>query len=331
MPDALPDGYRSRPMRLDDVPAIVAFLNRESLLYGGDAEFSADEYAADLDSPGLSIEEDTRVVADGEHIAGVAELHSHSPWVRPFAWVHTDPIDVGRGIARSLLVWVENRARQRFHLAPPEARISLGVATQEHNPLAPPLLRGLGYTPIRIFYRMRISMQEPPPHPVWQQGISVRTMTPDVDDFAVYQAVDEAFADHWGHVDQPPEEGFAGWQHHVRNDPSFDPALNFLVEMDGAIVAVAMCSISREGDQPIGWIHQLGVRRPWRKRGLGRALLLHVFAAFHARGIPQVGLGVDADSLTGATRLYESVGMQVRNARAVWEKELRPGVDLARS
>lgn len=80
----------------------------------------------------------------------------------------------------------------------------------------------------------------------------------------------------------------------------------------------------------MGWVHQLGVRRPWRQRGLGLALLQQSFAALHQRGRLRVGLGVDADSLTGATRLYEKAGMKVVRQYDTYEKELRPGHSISR-
>jgi mycothiol synthase len=67
------------------------------------------------------------------------------------------------------------------------------------------------------------------------------------------------------------------------------------------------------------------VRRPYRRRGLGKALLLRAFGALHAQGLRGADLHVDADSLTGATGLYAKVGMTAHPRFATWEKELRPG------
>ena len=69
----------------------------------------------------------------------------------------------------------------------------------------------------------------------------------------------------------------------------------------------------------------LGVRRPWRKRGLGLALLYHSFGEFYKRGNRVISLGVDAASQTGATRLYKKAGMHVASEYVSYEKELRPG------
>jgi ribosomal protein S18 acetylase RimI-like enzyme len=80
----------------------------------------------------------------------------------------------------------------------------------------------------------------------------------------------------------------------------------------------------------MGWVDGLCVRRPWRKRGLGLALLLHSYGMFHERGKLRVGLGVDAENITGALRLYEKAGMHSDPNRTyvVYEKELRSGIDL---
>lgn len=75
----------------------------------------------------------------------------------------------------------------------------------------------------------------------------------------------------------------------------------------------------------IGYVGTLGVRRARRKRGLGEALLLHSFNEFYKRGTRTIGLGVDAENPTGATRLYKKVGMHVASEYVIYEKELRPG------
>ena len=62
--------------------------------------------------------------------------------------------------------------------------------------------------------------------------------------------------------------------------------------------------------------------KAWRRRGVGLALLRHTFREFHLRGDTHVGLGVDAENPTGATRLYERAGMRVINELVLYEKEL---------
>jgi len=130
----------------------------------------------------------------------------------------------------------------------------------------------------------------------------------------VHATIEEAFADHWGYVSRSPED----WEQAVLRSDGFDPALTFMA-FDGAELAGVVVNRRRD----IAWVGQLAVRRAWRKRGLGLALLLHSFNAFYQRGERTVGLGVDAESLTGATRLYEKAGMRVTRRYDTYEKVIR--------
>ena len=87
---------------------------------------------------------------------------------------------------------------------------------------------------------------------------------------------------------------------------------------------IAGFSLNRFG-KGIGWVGTLAVRRPWRKKGLGLALLRHSFGEFYKRGMTTIGLGVDASNPTGATRLYQRAGMYVAGEFVMYEKELRAG------
>ena len=96
-------------------------------------------------------------------------------------------------------------------------------------------------------------------------------------------------------------------------------SLWFIARDGDEIAGVARCEANRDGG---GWIGAIGVRKAWRRRGVGLALLRHAFREFHLRGDPHVGLGVDAENPTGATRLYERAGMRVMNELVLYEKEL---------
>ncbi|QFT87491.1 Mycothiol acetyltransferase [Bacillus sp. THAF10] len=70
------------------------------------------------------------------------------------------------------------------------------------------------------------------------------------------------------------------------------------------------------------FIDLLGVKRAYRKHGIGKALLLHAFATAYQRNQKTILLYVDSDSLTNANRLYEHVGMKAHSQTAVYVKEL---------
>jgi ribosomal protein S18 acetylase RimI-like enzyme len=175
---------------------------------------------------------------------------------------------------------------------------------------------------------MLIEMDAPVPEAVFPEGIVVRTYNPETDAEAVYRADVESFRDHFGFVEQPFEEGLKHFRHFWEQE-GFDSSLLFLA-MDGDEVAgISLCPPHAIDDPHLGWVGSLGVRRPWRKRGIGLALLRHSFNEFYRRGKCKVGLGVDAQNLTGALRLYESAGMHIQQAFDLYEKELRPGVEIS--
>jgi ribosomal protein S18 acetylase RimI-like enzyme len=155
---------------------------------------------------------------------------------------------------------------------------------------------------------------EPPPVPQLPDGLAIEPFTEELAvDF--HAALGEAFADHW---DFEPDTFEDWWRRHVTK-PDHDPSLWFVVCDEGTVVAGARNDPERSGG---GWVGALGVRRAWRGRGLAKALLLASFREFHRRGKRRVGLGVDSENPTGATKLYESVGMVVDSEQVVWEKVL---------
>jgi mycothiol synthase len=183
---------------------------------------------------------------------------------------------------------------------------------------------------VRHSWMMVIDLEQEPPPPHWPQNIVVRTFQDSPDVRAVYRAVHDAFQDHWGYVDRPEEEGVQRLEHTIAHDKTFDPALWYLA-MDGEEIAgMALCRAQTGEDPSMAWVETLGVRRPWRCQGLGLSLLHHVFGEFYRRGRQHVGLGVDAGSLTGATRLYLKAGMHAVTQASNYEIELRPGKELAR-
>jgi ribosomal protein S18 acetylase RimI-like enzyme len=164
-----------------------------------------------------------------------------------------------------------------------------------------------GYRVIRSSFQMAIELDDDPPAPEWPAGIEVRT-SEQGEERAVYEAHQEAFEDHWEYVRDPWERWAA---HHV--GPHADPTLWFLAVDGDQISGLALCRARRGSDPDECWVDELAVRRPWRRRGVATALLLHAFREFRSRGFRQARLGVDAENTTGAVRLYEQVGMtQVR-------------------
>ena len=163
---------------------------------------------------------------------------------------------------------------------------------------------------------MRVDFDGDLSKPDWPEGVTVRTATRE-DARLAYDVHQETFRDTWENARMP----FAVWKHVMLSEAWFDPTLWFLVEHGAEVAAVAFCR-EHEGEKGLGWISVLGVRKQWRRQGLGRSLLLHCFHEFRRRGFHAAALGVDADSLTGANRLYESAGMRVVRRSDVYERTL---------
>jgi GNAT superfamily N-acetyltransferase len=146
--------------------------------------------------------------------------------------------------------------------------------------------------------------------------LRVAAFDPEGDALAFHAAHQEAFADHW---DYTPRD-FATWSKDHLASERFDPTLWCVVRAGDEIAAGTICTGDTYGG---GFVHALFTRRPWRKQGVGAALLGDVFARFWERGEHSVGLGVDAQSDTGAFRIYERAGMAPALGWVTYEKEPR--------
>jgi mycothiol synthase len=326
----LPDGYTMRGATLDDLPEAVDMFNACSRQLIGTAEVTLEGYRREWEIPRLNLPEDVKiVVAPDGSIAGCQEVWDlYDPHTRINTWGRVHPDHRGRGIATSLLRWAEERARQAFFRAPAGARVTMTSWINSLDTAAHDVMLHAGYSMIRHSYRMRIDFTEAPPAPVWPEDITLREFDPDRDLEAVAWTVREAFRDHWGYIEHPFEQDLQALRHTVSN-VRFDPSLWFLALRGKAVVGVSLCALRTEDDPDMGWVDDLAVVRPYRKQGLGLALLHHSFGELYKRGRRKVGLGVDAFNLTGALRLYEKAGMRVCRKFNTYEKELRPGVELS--
>jgi ribosomal protein S18 acetylase RimI-like enzyme len=208
------------------------------------------------------------------------------------------------------------------------ARVALNAYAEAHNEDARALFTRCGFQDIRSSYWMRIDFEQPPQPPQAIPGIRIRSIQGDAEERAALQAAHESFKDHWGHIDEPFDAFYERQMYFIRNSTVYDPSLWFIALDGEEIAGVSLCRSFLDGSPDMGWVNTLGVRRPWRKRGIGQALLQHSFCELHRRGRTSTGLGVDASSLTGATRLYEKAGMRVTRKATLYEMELRPGEDL---
>ena len=285
----------------DDAEGIAEACNEFSTQFYGVADLSAQEIRHWLSLPNLH----TAVAELGGQICGYADFRRKGDGplvvdlrVRPSAW--------GRGAAAALLDLAEAAA--------PAATIHCVVSERDEEGHG--ALKARDYRLIRHSFEMQINFAEPPKPPEWPPGFALRRYTGEGDARAVYECHQESFADHWEFRPEPYE----GWRRFSVERQDFDQSLWWLAEADGELAGICLGHWHTSGDPTFGWVGVLGVRRPWRGRGLGLALLRHSFVDFAARGATRVGLGVDAENTTGAVRLYERAGMRPVRRLDIYER-----------
>ncbi len=315
---ALPPGFRFRPPRDEDAPAVAAFANEESEAVIGAPVVTPDWLLSRWTAPSVDRERDVAVVeAPDGSLCGSLSVEADPPYTSVFAFGMVARLYHGRGLGAAIVAEIERRARRFLALADPGARVVVRAGTLAGEARVAALLSARGYREVRRFELMRIDFARAPEPPAVLPGIEIRTFRPEEAE-RLFAAHREAFADHWGES----EERYEDFRHHQLESPEFDADLWFLAWHGDELAGYVGVHESAIGDPSRGYIPVLGVRRAYRRRGLGEALLRQAFQALHRRGKLGCELTVDAKSVTGATRLYERLGMRSQPRLAMWEKEL---------
>jgi mycothiol synthase len=295
--------YAVRPATPKDIQAVYALIAAQNTSDFGYALLTMDDLRRSWQN--VHFETDTCMAyADGE-LAGYAELREADS---PFIYL-SEPHNVDLGF--QLLAILEDIARDRKTV-----ELSTRISAKNQTLLELFLLNG--YHSSLSFVIMELVMDEPPATPQWAEGITVRCFVLGQDEEATFRADEEASEDKGYH--QPLD--FHGWLRRMGMElERFDPSLWFLACDGTEVVGVALNVYDRQADT--GWVDHLGVRPRWRKKGIGKALLLHTFGEFYKRGVRCIKLSVDSNSLTNAPHLYESVGMRTVQHYHIYKKQLQ--------
>jgi ribosomal protein S18 acetylase RimI-like enzyme len=262
------------------------------------AAFGVSEVVREHLEQAWQLEGTDRFVAVNGSVVGYATLDSASD----VGFAAADP-----GVNDALLDVVERRARERgFDFV-------TAIAVREDEPFDA-LVRRSGFESRGEVLRMWRQLDAPIPEPAWAEGARMRTYE-DADARAVQSLLDEAYAWDDTHVPRPHDE----WLQWMTVHDEFDPALWFLVERKGELVA---CALHWREHQQRGWVKDIVVRESQRGLGLGKALLHAGFSAYAKRGVERVGLKVDSTNPTGAVQLYERVGFETERRYGIWVKQL---------
>ena len=309
-----------------DLQAIITMINANDAIEKIEDGTSMEEMQAELESPDLNPEQNIFVGEDenGKIVAYAwSRLHNEPAESTFRTWFVVHPDARPSGLETRMLDRLYHRANERL----PECtnnQVSLHTIANllERNRIA--VVEQFGMWEIRRFWQMVRPLDAPIPEPQFLKGVILRAYRVKDDDEKMHAAHNEAFRDHFGHSESTPDR----WVHYV-NQPFFRPDLTIVAEdkATGEVAGYCAVIVNREENKRIGiqrgWIDLLGVRRPWRKHGLGTALLLKGMHDFREAGLTQAALGCDSENPTGATRIYERVGFSIAKTRVAFRKPLR--------
>ena len=331
-----------RPLHEDLLPAWHRLHEAVIRADGGTEHLGEDDLADELAPDWIDLERDTLLALDAEGVARAFGLVQVRPGdrtlLRAHVWGGVDPEWRGRGVGRELLARQERQAadvvaRRRAELGP-DTPASAWVRAEEGAADAAALLEHAGFVADRWFSIMQRDLARPLPDVVLPDdaGLCLVPWSAEIDD-ALRLAHNEAFTDHWGFQ---PWDG-PTWQQWESGHRDFRGDWSFAV-LD---VGVGGGEAGRAGDEIAaytlsagyvsdwegqgfteGWTSKLGVRRPWRGRGLAKVLLARSMAAFAASGMQYAGLDVDSANPTGAVALYTGLGYAVRHRTVQFSKPL---------
>jgi GNAT superfamily N-acetyltransferase len=248
-------------------------------------------------------------IAPNNQIVGYAELRNKEDVSVYLASQYQDV-----NLAGQLLGLLEDRARSQMTEA---KSVDLWGRASSRNPVLIKSFEMNGYKSNISFLIMEIAMTEKPLTPTWPDGIVVRTFIANQDEQATYQTDEEASIDKGYHHPLSYEQ----WMKRMGMDrETFDPGIWFIACEKDEFAGVVLNAVDKSAN--IGWVDHLSVRRAWRNKGIGKALLLHTFGEFFKRGVHTIKLSVDSKSLTNAPHLYEGVGMKTVEKYHVYRKTL---------
>jgi mycothiol synthase len=231
----------------------------------------------------------------------------------------------GKGLGRAMIRWAERRAREIEAQQESDAPAEVGSGTDSGMQGLDNLLIDEGYKPVRYGYHMETPDLDHIPDVPMPEGLEVRPARPE-HYRAIWEAGVEAFRDEWG-ASERDDSDYESWISNPMNEPelwmvAWDKESN---QVAGSIMNYVNHEFNARTGRRVGYTEAITVRRPWRRRGLARALLARSMKMHKERGMTQTSLGVDTENPSGALRLYESMGYEVVSKSTTYRKPLTSG------
>ena len=227
----------------------------------------------------------------------------------------------GQGIRALLLEKIEARAAERVKRIPPAQVTWLEASMNQSQSRAIALLEEKGYQPTRYFFFMTRSLEEPiEDHPL-PADFHQRAVTED-DLRPIWDAHQQAFSEHWGHS-VTTEEHFQMFL----EDPLTDPSLWQIAWHGDEVAGMVLNFLDADENEAMGrqrgYTENIAVAKPFRQRGLAKALITKSMRMFIEMGMTEAALSVDTENPSGALNLYQGLGYSTDRKSVVYRKQLQ--------
>ncbi len=303
----------SSPTRADDAEWAALLAAIESVDQRGETyelDDLDDEWASVWSHP----ETDATFVWDGDLLVAfvwIKAMPGQREAHRVACWGGVRPSHRRRGIGTELFDWMLDRTPDISGRFDPSLPVSVQVDATERQADVVAVARRAGFEPTRHFLEVARPVARGVPELPAPAGLDLVPWSDGLDE-AARLARAEAFAGHWGSEPRSLEE----WSQWYTGHRSFRPDLSVLAidPASGQVVSLVLCATYPQDwgdDVPVeAWITTVGTRRAWRGRGVGGWLLAEALRriAEADEGFERAILGVDEENVTGALRLYRSLG-----------------------
>jgi GNAT superfamily N-acetyltransferase len=303
-------GFTVRPATRDDIDRMAGLAQAVDRFDDGVVEPVRGHIEDDWANPLFRAEEDSMLAfpRDGS-LAACATCWGIEPASSLEAWINVHPDHRGRGLGAWFVGWAEARARRSLVEKGTSTLLRPIVSSSGDGRV---FLERLGYRHIRTFWHMERHLDGTESAGRPPDGVMIRPFR-DSDGPALHRVLEASFECHFG--SEPM--AYEAWEEANLKAPSTELSLLFTAERGGELVGALTTAIDEQA-----WVAELGVLEAHRGAGIGRALLRRAFAELGAWGHTIVKLNVDGENTSGATRLYESVGMTRGRSWLFYEKRI---------
>lgn len=314
------------PLTRDDIHDVYLLFETVNRIDNADYDETEDDLMRQFDDPWSHPTNDVRVIRtiQGKLAAFLRIYVDPKPIEERFAFIRCliAPEARSQGLEEASIEWMEARAKQRLAEIVHAEHIPSFIRAEMPKSAEETIQRyqKYGFAHARSYFKMERNLKELIPESPLPDGLTLRTYGKDIDE-KLLQALNEAFRDHWGHVEYSIEDWpFIIDASNIRHD------LTSIVMEGYEVVAFCINYVNTSENKRLGiqraTIESIGTQRAWRARGIASALLSESMRLCQTAGLDYLSAKVDSDNLTGAVALYERLGFKTYKTLVIMEKKI---------